>query len=55
MGILIILHMTNHNPMLRNIRAQFCGARFEAEVDQSIDLMLDWIRSVSHSYYCSFS
>jgi hypothetical protein len=46
MSILIIFHMTQHNPMLRDIRAQLCGARFEAEVDQTIDLMLDWIRFV---------
>lgn len=44
MTILIIFHMTVHNPMLRDIRAQFCGASFEAEVGQSIELMLDWIR-----------
>lgn len=47
MSILIIIYMTQHNPMLRDIRSQLCGARFEAEVDESIDLMLDWIRFVS--------
>ncbi|KAG9237094.1 hypothetical protein BJ875DRAFT_178961 [Amylocarpus encephaloides] len=43
LGILIILHLTRHNIALRNIRAQLCGPRFEAEADQSIALMLDWI------------
>jgi hypothetical protein len=31
MGTLIVLHMTNHNPMLQNIRVQFCGVRFESD------------------------
>lgn len=47
MSILVIFFMTQHNPMLRDIRSQLCGARFEAEVDQSIELMLDWIRFVA--------
>ncbi|KUJ22379.1 uncharacterized protein LY89DRAFT_575731 [Mollisia scopiformis] len=44
LGILIILNITQHNPMLRDIRAQFCGSRFEAEIGESVDLMIDWIR-----------
>lgn len=38
--------MTRHNPMLRDIRAELCGPRFEAEVDQSAEMMLDWIRDL---------
>jgi hypothetical protein len=38
--------MTRHNPMLRDIRAQLCGARFETEVDESAEMMLDWIRDL---------
>jgi len=49
LGILLILHLTRHNLMLRDIRAQLCGPRFESEVDQSIELMLDWIRDLKSS------
>ncbi|KAN0122596.1 hypothetical protein V8E51_000922 [Hyaloscypha variabilis] len=49
LGILLIMHMTQINPMLRDIRTQLCGARFEAEVNESVDLMLDWIRDLKSS------
>ena len=32
--------------MLRDIRAQLCGPRFEAEVEESTEMMLDWIRDL---------
>jgi len=32
--------------MLRDIRAQLCGARFEAEVGETVEMMLDWIRDL---------
>ena len=35
--------------MLQEIRMQLCGGRFEAEVGQSVDLMLDWIRDLKSS------
>lgn len=41
--------MTQINPMLRDIRTQLCGSRFEAEVNESVDLMLDWIRDLKGS------
>ena len=43
MSVLIIIHMTQQNPMLRDIRAQLCGPRFEAEIDKTVDMMIDWI------------
>ncbi|CZR50703.1 related to acetate regulatory DNA binding protein FacB [Phialocephala subalpina] len=46
LGILIILHITQHNQMLREIRANLCGASFEAEIGQSVELMIDWIRDL---------
>ena len=49
LGILLIIHMTQINPMLRDIRTQLCGPRFEAEVNESVDLMLDWIRDLKSS------
>jgi hypothetical protein len=32
--------------MLRDIRAQLCGPRFEAEIDQTVEMMLDWARDL---------
>jgi len=49
LGILLILYLTRHSPMLLLIRHQLCGARFETDVEQSIDLMLDWIRDLKDS------
>jgi hypothetical protein len=41
-----MLHLTWHNPLLRDIRAQFCGPIFEAEINQTIEVMIDWIRDL---------
>jgi len=41
--------MTQHNEMLRNIRAQFCSARFEEEIGPTVDTMIDWIRDLKSS------
>jgi hypothetical protein len=38
--------MMRHNPMLSSIRAQLCGPRFEAEIDLTVELMIDWIRDL---------
>jgi hypothetical protein len=46
LGILLIIYLTQHNPMLSEIRAQLCGARFEAAVDQTVEVMLDWVRDL---------
>ncbi|TVY40986.1 hypothetical protein LOCC1_G003568 [Lachnellula occidentalis] len=46
LGILLIFHMTRHNLMLQNIRANMCGPTFEADANISIGLMLDWIRDL---------
>ena len=49
MGILLIFHMTEHNRMLRDIRKNLCGLRFEAGFDESIKLMLDWVQDLKTS------
>jgi hypothetical protein len=46
MGILLLIHMTRHNSMLSYIRAKFCGPRFEAEIDETVELMLEWVRDL---------
>ncbi|KAG9244619.1 hypothetical protein BJ878DRAFT_534452 [Calycina marina] len=47
--ILIIVHMTEHNEMLRNIRRQLAGPRFEAEIGATVETMIDWIRDLKNS------
>jgi hypothetical protein len=42
LGILLILHLTRIEPSLRQVR-QHLGDRFEADLEKSIGLMLDWI------------
>jgi hypothetical protein len=32
--------------MLGDIRAQLCGPRFEAEIDETVEMMLDWVRDL---------
>ncbi|KAJ5032444.1 uncharacterized protein L3040_009049 [Drepanopeziza brunnea f. sp. 'multigermtubi'] len=46
LSILLIFYLTQHNPMLRDIRTQLCGPRFEAEFDISVAIMQDWIRDL---------
>jgi hypothetical protein len=48
LGILIILHLTRVVPSLRQVRQQL-GGRFEADLADSIGLMLDWIRDLKGS------
>jgi hypothetical protein len=44
--ILVIFHMTRHTPIMQKIRAQFCGPNFDTEVEETTDLMLDWVRDL---------
>ena len=46
MSVLIVIHMTQQNPMLRDIRRQLCGPRFETEIGETVDMMIDWIRDL---------
>jgi hypothetical protein len=32
--------------MLRDIRAQLCGEKFESEIEKTVAMMLDWIRDL---------
>ncbi|KAH8602747.1 hypothetical protein B0O99DRAFT_498383 [Bisporella sp. PMI_857] len=49
LSILIIIHLTTHNEVLRNIRTQLCGPRFESEIGATVDTMIDWIRDLKSS------
>lgn len=46
LSILLLIHMTRHNSMLSHIRAQLCGPKFEAEIDETVELMLEWVRDL---------
>ena len=49
LGILLIFYLARHNPLLRDIQAQLCGPRFEVEADETVQLMLDWIKDLKSS------
>ena len=38
--------MTQHNQMLHTIHSQLCGPRFEAEIDQMVKAMIEWVRDL---------
>jgi len=46
MGVLRIICMTRHNLLLRDIGAERWGPIFEAEIDKTVDMMLDWVRDL---------
>ena len=41
--------MTQHNDMLRSIRTQLCGPRFESQIGETVETMIDWIRDLKNS------
>ena len=41
--------MTRVNSTLRDIRAQLCGSRFEVEIEETVSLLIDWIRDLKSS------
>lgn len=48
-GIILILHLSKLNPVLWKIRQGLCGgegSQFEKDVDESIELMVDWIEDM---------
>ena len=48
LGILIILHLSQQEPMLRRIRTNLCGSTFEAEAAETENLYIDWIRDLKN-------
>jgi len=47
-GILLILHLSHHVPVLRKVR-KVLGETFDSDAAESIELMLDWIRDLKRS------
>ncbi|KAA8576756.1 hypothetical protein EYC84_006820 [Monilinia fructicola] len=46
LGILLIVHLSKHNTMLKEICEKFCGERYQREIGDTVELMLDWIRDL---------
>ncbi|ATZ46138.1 hypothetical protein BCIN_01g07910 [Botrytis cinerea B05.10] len=46
LSILIIVHLSKGNMMLKDICDNMCGERYHAEIDETVRLMLDWIRDL---------
>ncbi|KAF7906480.1 hypothetical protein EAF00_000759 [Botryotinia globosa] len=46
LSILIIVHLSKGNIMLKDICDNLCGERYHSEIDETVRLMLDWIRDL---------
>ncbi|KAF7905491.1 uncharacterized protein EAF01_006012 [Botrytis porri] len=46
LSILLIVHLSKGNLMLKDICDNMCGERYHAEIDDTVSLMLDWIRDL---------
>ncbi|QSZ30273.1 hypothetical protein DSL72_004795 [Monilinia vaccinii-corymbosi] len=46
LGILLIVHLSKHNAMLKEICDTLCGDRYQREIGATVELMLDWIRDL---------
>ncbi|KAB8302428.1 hypothetical protein EYC80_005842 [Monilinia laxa] len=46
LGILIIVHLSKHNTILKEICESLCGERYQREIGDTVELMLDWIRDL---------
>jgi hypothetical protein len=49
LGMLLILHLSRYSPCLAQIRRTMCGPDFEELLEESVQLMLDWIRDLKES------
>jgi hypothetical protein len=45
-GILVLLHLSTAVPILRRIRGELCGERFELDAGETVGLYLDWLRDL---------
>ncbi|KPM41607.1 hypothetical protein AK830_g4991 [Neonectria ditissima] len=45
-GILILLHISQKNPMLQRIRSSLCGQNFDVDETETVNLYLDWLRDI---------
>jgi hypothetical protein len=41
--------MSQHSPILQKIRREMCGDNFEVDAEESIHMMLDWIRDLKNT------
>ncbi|KAK4189030.1 hypothetical protein QBC35DRAFT_494533 [Podospora australis] len=45
-GILVLLHLSTQVPILRTIRNNLCGERYEMDASETVGLYLDWLRDL---------
>lgn len=45
-GVLVLLHLSQHHPMLSHIRANYCGQHFDFEVAETVELYIQWLRDM---------
>ncbi|KAK7415507.1 hypothetical protein QQX98_005860 [Neonectria punicea] len=45
-GILVLLHLSHHHPMLQRIRSSLCGENFDKDAAETVNLYLDWLRDM---------
>jgi hypothetical protein len=45
-GVLVLLHLSRHHPVLARIRANFCGQQFDFEANETLELYIDWLRDM---------
>lgn len=46
LGVLVLLHLSQSNPALREIRSTLCGERFDLDARDTVALYVDWLRDV---------
>ncbi|PQE27495.1 hypothetical protein CJF31_00009123 [Rutstroemia sp. NJR-2017a BVV2] len=50
LGILLVIYLTKYNAMLKYIVENLCRERYQCDMEQSILLILDWIRDLKEAY-----
>jgi hypothetical protein len=45
-GVLVLLYLSSHHPVLARIRTNYCGQQFEFEATDTIEMYTDWLRDM---------
>lgn len=45
-GILVLLHLSQQPSMLQRIRTSLCGANFDVDARETVNLYVDWLRDM---------
>lgn len=49
LGVLIVLYLSEKDPVLMSIRATLCGESFEFEAQETVALAMEWIRDLKET------